>query len=79
METYERMVSEKPKICTSPLEKNDHPELDTSPLLDKEGITKYQSIVGAAQWLVTLAHFDIATAVMTMSQFWAAPRQGHLD
>ena len=34
---------------TSPLEKNDHPELDTSPLLDEDGISKYQSLIGALQ------------------------------
>ena len=52
---------------SSPLEKNDHPELDLSPLLDEDGITRYQSLVGALQWTVTLGRFDIAVAVMTMS------------
>ena len=79
MDTYERIFGDKPKPYSSPLEKNDHPELDTSPLLDKDGVTRYQSMISAAQWLVTLARFDIAIAVMTMSQFRAAPRQGHLD
>ena len=64
---------------SSPLEKNDHPELDLSPLLDEDGITRYQSLVGALQWTVTLGRFDIAVAVMTMSAFRVAPRQGHLD
>jgi len=31
----------------SPLEPNDHPELDTSEFLDEEGIQIYQSLVGA--------------------------------
>ena len=35
--------------------------------------------MGALQWTVTLGRFDIAVAVMTMSSFRAAPRQGHLD
>jgi hypothetical protein len=30
---------------TSPLEKGDHPELDTSELLDQEGIERYQSLI----------------------------------
>jgi hypothetical protein len=64
---------------TSPLEKNDHPELDTSPLLDDEGISKYQSLIGVLQWAITLGRFDVGTAVMTMSGFRVAPRQGHLD
>ena len=63
----------------SPLEKEDHPEMDTSPLLDEEGVNKCQSLIGAMQWTVTLGRFDIAVAVMTMSSFRVAPRQGHLD
>jgi hypothetical protein len=59
--------------------KNDHPELDDSPFLDETGIAQYQSMIGACQWLVTLARFDIATAVMTLSRYRAAPRQGHMD
>jgi hypothetical protein len=63
----------------SPLEKGDHPELDDSPLLDGDGMAKYQSLIGTLQWTITLGRFDIATAVMTMSGFRAAPREGHLD
>ena len=63
----------------SPLEKGDHPELDDSPLLDGDGIAKYQSLIGTLQWTISLGRFDIATAVMTMSSFRAAPREGHLE
>ena len=63
----------------APLEKNDHPELDTSELLDVEDISKCQSLIGTLQWMITLGRFDIATAVMTMSGFRVAPRVGHLD
>jgi hypothetical protein len=69
----------KPKERGSPLEQNDHPELDESPLLDTEGISLYQSLIGAAQWVVSLGRFDIMTALVTMSQFRIAPRQGHLE
>ena len=79
MINYERLFGEKPKEYSSPLEKGDHPELDTSDELDHDGITKYQSLIGALQWLITLGRFDIATAVMTMSRFRAAPRQGHME
>ena len=64
---------------TSPLEKNDHPELDTSPLLNDEGISKYQSLIGALQWAITLGRFDIAVGVMSLSSFRVAPRVGHLE
>ena len=68
-----------PQNIQSPLEKGDHPEIDDSPLLDGDGIAKYQSLIGTLQWTITLGRFDIATAVMTMSGFRAAPRQGHLE
>ena len=34
-------------MYASPIEKGDHPELDTSELLDMDGIRKYQSMIGA--------------------------------
>ena len=79
MSECERIHGRKPKECSSPLEKGDHPELDTSDLLDMEGIKLYQSMIGALQWLIQLSRFDISTAVMSLSRFRAAPRQGHLD
>ena len=63
----------------SPLERNDHPELDDGPLLDEEGIRRYQSLIGTLQWTITLGRFDIGTAVMTMSSYRTAPREGHLE
>ena len=78
-ETYERMFGTAPKSFTSPLENNDHPELDTSEELDVNGIKKYQSLIGALQWAVSIGRMDITTAVMTMSSFRVAPRKGHLE
>ena len=80
MGSYEKYFGEKPKHnVTSPLEKGDHPELDTSELLDSQGITVYQSLIGALQWAVSIGRFDIHTAVMTLSGFRVAPRRGHLE
>ena len=77
---YEKIFGEPPKqVVTSPLEKGDHPELDTSELLDAKGIELYQSLIGALQWSVTIGRFDVNTAVMTLSGFRVAPRRGHLD
>ena len=53
----------------SPLEKGDHPEMDTSDLLDDDRTQLYQSLIGAMQWAIPLARSDIATAVMTLSGF----------
>ena len=78
MDNYKTMFGELPKEQTSPLEKGDHPEMDMTEELDQDGIAKYQSLIGALQWLITLGRFDVAQAVMTMSRFRAAPRKGHL-
>jgi hypothetical protein len=77
---YEALFGSKPKTnVTSPLEKNDHPELDTTELLDADGIQKHQSLIGILQWTISIGRFDIGTAVMTMSGFRVAPRVGHLE
>ena len=78
LQAYETIHNEKPKKYSSPIEKNDHPELDESDFLDIDGQKQYQSMVGALQWVVSLGRFDIATAVMTMSRFRAEPRIGHM-
>jgi hypothetical protein len=77
---YERMFGCKPRTkVSSPLEKNDHPETDTSELLDEDGVQQYQSLIGSLQWAVSLGRIDVTTAVMTLSSFRALPRQGHLE
>ncbi len=55
-----------------------HPELDTSDLLDSRNITIYKSLLGSANWIITLGRFDIAFAVNTLSRYSMAPREGHL-
>jgi len=48
--TYKCIFGSKPKQnANSPLEKEDHPELDLSKELDTEGIKNYQSLIGALQ------------------------------
>jgi hypothetical protein len=45
--SYECMFGSKPKTnVLSPLEKGDHPEIDTSDFLDAAGIQQYQSLIG---------------------------------
>ena len=80
VDAYVRMFGSNPKTTyRSPLEKGDHPEMDTTALLDQDGITMYQSMVGSMQWAVSLVCFGIASAVMTLSSFQTAPCQGHLE
>ena len=79
-DTYKRLFNEDPpKGYKTPLDKNDHPELDTSEILEGDMAAKYLTMVGQLQWLVTLGRFDIHAQVSTMSRFRAAPRQGYMD
>jgi hypothetical protein len=75
---YETMFGNVPREYYSPLDKDDAPELDETELCGPDGVGKYQSLIGALQWLVSLCRFDIQHAVMSMSRFRHAPRVGHL-
>ena len=80
IDSYQRLFGESPKQSYhSPIEKGDHPELDTSEFLDQEGISQYQSLIGILQWVITIGRFDVQTAVMTLSSFRVAPRRGHIE
>ena len=80
VDAFEHTFGHKPKQnVSSPLEKNDHPELDMMELLDMDGVNKYQSLIGALQWSISLGRFEVMTAIMTLSSFHVAPRQGHMD
>ena len=78
---YVALFGEKPptSACKSPLGDEDHPEMDITPLLDEDRISKYRSLIGALQWAISLGRFDLGVLVMTMSSFSAAPRVGHLE
>jgi hypothetical protein len=39
----------------------------------------YQSMIGALQWMVTIGQPNITMAIMTMSGFSVAPRNGDLE
>jgi hypothetical protein len=80
VDNYKRLFGESPSHHSqSPLESNDHPEIDSSKFLGEDNIQKYQSLIGAMQWAISIGHFDIAVHVMTMSSFRASPRRGHLE
>ena len=46
--------------------KNDHPELDTSDILEGQQVSHYLTMVGQLQWLITLGRFDIQAHVITI-------------
>jgi hypothetical protein len=53
IDQFKNMYGYKPKEYTSPLEKGDHPEVDTSEELDEKGIKQYQMMIGCLQWAVS--------------------------
>jgi hypothetical protein len=62
-----------------PFDPNYHAELDTTSMCSPTDMTKYRSLLGSANWLITLGRFDIHYAVNTLAQYCVAPRQGHLQ
>ena len=75
-ETYVRLFNtEPPKGLETPLEEIDHPELDTSEVLEGHEVNHCLTMVGQLQWLITLGRFDIQAQVITMSRVRAQPRQ----
>ena len=52
---------------SSPIDKDDHPELDDSSLLEEPDIKIYQSLIGSLQSAITLGRFNISVSVMVMS------------
>ena len=54
LESYQFMFKQDPpKNMRTPLEKNDHPELDDSELLNEDSIQHCLTMIGQLQWLVT--------------------------
>jgi hypothetical protein len=79
IDTYVQLHGEKPRKASSPLEQNDHPEMDDSPFLGRDKTQQFQSLIGAMQWAVLIGRLDTATAVMSLSSFHTMPRRGHCE
>ena len=54
LDNYRRLFGSYPKPYQSPLVNNDHPELDTSELLNEDDQKIYQSLIGALQWVIQI-------------------------
>ena len=65
--TFESLYGEQPKPVFSPLDHDDHPELDDSPLSGPDDTAMFQSLIGACQLMISLCHFDITQAIMSLS------------
>ena len=69
-ENYKQLFGEDPassqKKPMTPMPKGDHPELDSTDPCGPDDTVKFQSLIGALQWTISLCRFDIAHAVMTL-------------
>ena len=79
MDNYRLAFGELPTEYHAPMDKDDKPELDDTPLCGPKDIQHFQSFIGAAQWMISLCRFDILHAVMSLGRFRAAPCVGHLE
>ena len=57
----------------------DHPEEDTSELLDDKDHQQYQMLIGMLNWFVCIGIMDVAYATASLSRFTACPMKGHQD
>ena len=88
VETVERMLREEGRELKTNWKSRKHrgvlphtyrPELDTTDECTPEQVSKYAQIIGILRWAVELGRVDILIQVALMSQYQAAPRQGHLE
>ena len=78
IQRLERMMGKEFSLEKSPMAEHLHPEIDDSPFLNEDDHHKYRSMIGCANWLITLSILDIAYAVNAFARHNMAPRQGHL-
>jgi len=62
-----------------PLPLTYRPEVDVSPVLEPQLITRFQTALGILHWIVKLGRIDILTEVSMLSAHNALPREGHLE
>ncbi len=67
------------KKQSTPLTFKDHPEEDSTEVLNATMQRKFQMLIGMLNWLATIEHFDIAYSVTSLARFVTCPRKGHLD
>ena len=77
-ERIEKLYETELRHHASPMSQCYRPELDDTSLLAPLEITKYQMLVGCANWVITLGRFDVHYAIITLARYSQAPREGHL-
>ena len=54
-------------------------ELNATPELESDDIQYYQELIGMLRWATELGRVDVLHEVALLSQYQAAPRQGHIE
>lgn len=68
-----------PKKVNTPMTVGYHPELDGSPELGPEDRTRYLEFIGIIRWATEIGRVDVLHEVSILSQYQAAPREGHME
>ena len=79
VDNLERMCNTTFKQANVPMNPLYHPETDTTRLCSPSEHSKHRSLIGSANWMITLGQFDINYAVNTLAQYCVAPHVGHLE
>ena len=75
---FEALFERQFKSSKTPMASDYHPKVDDSPLLSDNDASKFRSIIGSMNWLITLGRFNTFYSTNTLSRFAMAPREGHL-
>ena len=62
----------------TPMDVEYHPEMDETALINAEMHTRYRSMIGSLNWLISIGRFDIQFSTTLMARYGHAPREGHL-
>ena len=68
-----------PSQAKTPMTSDYVPELDGSPELSPKDKTYFQELIGILRWATEIGRVDILLEVSLLSQYQAAPRDGHLE
>ena len=75
----EELMDWKFRNYSSPEDPDYHPEIDETPFLQGDDISKYRMMVGSLNWLITLGRYDVHHAASTLARYMMIPREGHMN
>ena len=67
------------KKSERPFPKQYKPVIDSTKLLDGDGLGRYQQLIGITRWAVELGRVAICLEVSLLLSFLCMPREGHLN